>query len=113
MSSSWNDEASQTTVTSRGQPPSSVSDDAAVPTLPATATGSPASRWTCPIHSVVVVLPFVPVTATNSLRDEPPGQLELAEHGEAAVARRADRGRVLGYAGALDERPGAGGKVDA
>ncbi len=39
----------------------------AVPTLPATATGSPASRWTWPIHSVVVVLPFVPVTAMKSL----------------------------------------------
>ena len=42
------------------------SEDTAVPTFPATATGSPASRWTWPIHSVVVVLPFVPVTAMNS-----------------------------------------------
>ena len=36
------------------------------PTLPATATGRPASRWMCPISSTVVVLPFVPVTAMNS-----------------------------------------------
>src|SRR5690349_18772043 len=42
------------------------SDVSAVPTLPATATGSAASRWMWPIHSVVVVLPLVPVTAMNS-----------------------------------------------
>ncbi len=37
-----------------------------MPTLPATSTGRPASRWTCPIHSAVVVLPLEPVTAMNS-----------------------------------------------
>ena len=45
--------------------------------------------------------------------DEPPREFELTEHDGAAGPRRGDRGRVLGYAGALDERPGAGGKVDA
>ena len=63
-----------------------------------------------PIHSVVVVLPLVPVTATNSLRDQPPGELELAEHGHACALAADNGGGVLGYAGALDERPGAGGK---
>ncbi len=64
-----------------------------------------------PIHSVVVVLPLVPVTATNSFVEQPPGELELPEHGHATrLAPRHDSGRVLGYAGALDERPGAGGK---
>ncbi len=42
------------------------SEVTAVPTLPATATGWAASRWMWPIHSVVVVLPLVPVTAMNS-----------------------------------------------
>ena len=51
-------------VARRSPPRSPVS---AVPTLPATATGSPASRWICPSSSTVVVLPFVPVTATNAL----------------------------------------------
>ncbi len=36
-----------------------------MPTLPATATGSPASRQIAPSSSAVVVLPFVPVTATK------------------------------------------------
>ncbi len=36
-----------------------------MPTFPATATGSPASRQMAPRSSTVVVLPFVPVTATK------------------------------------------------
>ena len=81
-----------------------------MPTLPATATGSAASRCMWPIHSVVVVLPFVPVTAMNSFCKQPPGELELAEHGDATSSRRRHDGGVLRDAGALDERPGAGGK---
>jgi hypothetical protein len=65
VSSSWKDEASQTIVAAGSAEPTS--DATAVPTLPATATGSPASRCTWPIHSVVVVFPFVPVTAISSL----------------------------------------------
>ncbi len=65
VSSSWKEEASQAIVTSGPSEPTS--EQAAVPTLPATATGRLASRWMCPISSVVVVLPFVPVTAMNSL----------------------------------------------
>jgi hypothetical protein len=44
---------------------SPTSDDSGVPTFPASATGRPASRQMAPSSSVVVVLPFVPVTATN------------------------------------------------
>ena len=64
----------------------------------------------CPISSVVVVLPLVPVTAMNSFWQQPPGELELADHSEARAARRHDHGRVVRHAGALDERPGAVGK---
>src|SRR3954447_7531910 len=64
VSSSWNDEASQTTTAPGSMVPTS--ELAAVPTLPATATATPASRWMWPISSVVVVLPFVPVMAMNS-----------------------------------------------
>ena len=100
MSSSWNDDASHTIVASAATLP--ISDDAAVPTLPATATGRPASRWMWPIHSVVVVLPLVPVTAMNSFGEQPPGELELAEHGHAARSRRRDdRGASWGTPGLL------------
>ena len=40
-------------------------DESGVPTLPATATSRPAARKIAPSSSVVVVLPFVPVTPTN------------------------------------------------
>ena len=104
MSSSWNEDASHTIVVVRGQRAHERARRR-VPTLPATATGSPASRWMWPIHSVVVVLPLVPVTAMNSFGKQPPAQLELAEHGQAATARRPYHGRVLRNAGTLDERP--------
>src|SRR4029453_4843099 len=58
MSSSWNDETSHTTRPPETHPSSS---QRARPTLPATG----ASRIT-PSSSLVVVLPFVPVTATSS-----------------------------------------------
>ena len=58
-SSSWNDDSSQTTQSAR------TIDVTGVPTLPATATSRPAARKIAPSNSVVVVLPFVPVTPTN------------------------------------------------
>src|SRR3954454_251375 len=64
VSSSWKDETSHTTTVSGARASTSVLS--AVPTLPATVTGMPASRWMWPMSSAVVVLPFVPVTATNS-----------------------------------------------
>jgi hypothetical protein len=45
--------------------------------------------------------------------EEPPGQLQLAEHGQPTASRRDGSGSVLRYAGTLDERPGAGGKYVA
>ena len=44
------------------------------------------------------------------VREQPPRELELPDHGQAVRSRRNHCGSVLGYAGALDERPGAGGK---
>ena len=41
--------------------------------------------------------------------DQPPRQLDLAEHRHSTAPRRHHDGGVCGYAGALDERPGAGG----
>ncbi len=64
-SSAWKLDTSQTTVASGPISPTSV--DNGVPTLPATATGSRASRQIAPSSSTVVVLPLVPVTATKRL----------------------------------------------
>ena len=66
-----------------------------------------------PIHSVVVVLPLVPVTATNSFGSSRQASSSSPSTGDATAPRRHHDGGVLGYAGALDERPGAGGKVVA
>ena len=61
-----------------------------VPTLPATATGSPAARQIAPSSSTVVVLPFVPGHRDERVRQQPPGQLELAR-APAARARAPSR----------------------
>ena len=81
-----------------------------MPTLPATATGAAAVRWMWPIHSVVVVLPFVPVTAMNSPGSSRQASSSSPMTGMPAAQRRLHRGGGSGYAGALDERPGPGGK---
>ena len=62
IDSSWNDETSATT-----QSPGSadvVSRISALPMLPPTCTVLPAAANSAPTSAVVVVLPFVPVTAT-------------------------------------------------
>ena len=64
-SSSWKLESSQTTQ-AWGSIPSAASVRAR-PTLPATSTGRPAARMIAPSSSVVVVLPFVPVTPISGL----------------------------------------------
>jgi hypothetical protein len=46
---------------------SPTSEVSGVPTFPANAAETPASRWISPSSPTVVVLPFVPVTAMNSL----------------------------------------------
>src|SRR5581483_9909668 len=64
-SSSWKLESSQTTLT-----PGAIASATVVrgrPTLPATSTSRPAARKIAPRSSVVVVLPFVPVTPTTGL----------------------------------------------
>ena len=63
-SSSWKLDASQTTVAAGSMAPAR--ELTGVPTLPATATGTPAARCIAPISSTVVVFPLVPVTAMNS-----------------------------------------------
>ena len=111
VSSSWKEDASHTTVAAG--PTSPASEASAVPTLPATATGRPASRWTWPISSTVVVLPLEPVTARNSLGTSRQAELELAEHGDARrLARGADHRRLLRHPGALDQRAGRGHQLD-
>ncbi len=58
-SSSWNEETSQQTQSA------AVIELSGVPMLPATATSRPASRKIAPRSSLVVDLPFVPVTASR------------------------------------------------
>ena len=78
-SSSWNEEHSQTIVASgssvvaeRGERRADVAGDPG---------GHPGLAKTWPSHSVTVVLPFVPVTATKRFGSQPPAELELADHG--------------------------------
>ncbi len=58
-----------------------------------------------PISSTVVVLPFVPVTAMNSLGEKSPCQLELADRRSIPRERAwAITGACAGTPGTLDER---------
>ncbi len=63
----------------------------------------PPARWIAPISSTVVVLPLVPVTAMNWFGEHPPGQLELADHRQPALACGGDHAAPRGHAGALDD----------
>ena len=67
---------------------------AACPTLPATATGTPAAREIAPSSSTVVVLPFVPVTATKRFGSRRQASSSSPTHREAALARRHDHRRL-------------------
>ncbi len=84
-----------------------------MPTLPATATGTAASRWMWPIHSVVVVLPLVPVTAMKSLSSSRQPSSTSPSTGYAPLAGGEHSRGSGGYTGALDERPGPGGEGKA
>ena len=101
-SSAWKLDTSQTIVADSSSSPTS--EASGVPTFPASATGSPASRQIAPSSSVVVVLPLVPVTATNGLGQQPPGQLELAEDLVALLARRDDHRGLVRHARGLHDR---------
>ena len=64
----------------------------------------PRGPCTWPIHSTVVVLPLEPVTAMNSLAEQPPPDLELADDPQARRPRRGHGRRLMRHAGALDDR---------
>ena len=61
-----------------------------MPTFPATATGSAAVRQTWPRSSVTVVLPFVPVTATNRF-----GNRRQASSSSPTTATPSSRARAI------------------
>ena len=100
VSSSWNDETSQTT-TAPGRARRRARS-AAVPTLPATATGSPASRWMCAEQLDRRRLAVRAGHGDERVGQQPPGELELAEHRDPALARRGDDRRLGRHAGRLD-----------
>ena len=70
-----------------------------MPTLPATATGSPALRQTWPSSSATVVLPFVPVTAQKRF-----GSSRQASSSSPITGR--PRSRAAAIAGASAGTPG-------
>ena len=97
MSSSWKLDASTTTHEPGSTAPSS--SESATPTLPA--TGAPSIA---PSSSLVVVLPFVPVTATSGFsRMREPSSSSL-QTGIPAEARLGDEDRLGRHARALDEQ---------
>src|SRR4029078_871373 len=135
VSSSWNEDASATTVVPAASVPGS--EVSAVPTLPATFTGRPASRhrWPTPywgrpasrygwpISSPVVVFPLEPVTAMNSCSPSsrhpvsysPSTGIPRSRGGATTGASRAtpalaggrDAGRARRRAGSVDQAAGA------
>ena len=66
VSSSWNDDASRHDRSLAVERPGGERADRGAD-VARDRHRQPASRWMWPISSTVVVLPFVPVTATNSL----------------------------------------------
>ena len=103
VSSSWKEDASQTIVARSSSSPTRPLS--AVPTLPATATGRPASRWMCPIHSTVVVLPLVPVTAMNSLGSRRHASSSSPSTGSPRARAAAITGACAGTPGLLTTAP--------
>ena len=100
-SSSWNDESSQTTHASGGAEPTS--DVSGRPTFPATSTGLPAARNTAPRSSVVVVLPFVPVTPRIGFgRSRAPSSISL-QTGTPRVRARSHEHRLTRDSRALHD----------
>ena len=55
----------------------------------------------CPSSSTVVVLPFVPVTATKRFGNRPPGELQLPNHVDPPLQRRRDHRRLPRHPGLL------------
>ena len=98
-SSSWKLDASQMTVASASRSPTS--EASGVPTLPATATGSPATRHTWPSSSATVVLPLVPVTATKRLGSSRQASSSSPMTGTPRVSARLTAGDSRGTPGLL------------
>ena len=111
VSSSWNEDASQTITAPGSSVPGR--DASGVPTLPATTTGSPAVRWTWPISSTVVVLPFEPVSATNSCSSSRQPSSSSPITRRPARERRVHHRRLARHARALDHGRDAGEQVRA
>ena len=80
------------------------------PTLPPTATGSPASRKMAPVSSVVVVLPFVPVIPMTRLARKRVANSTSLHSGDAAAQGILHGGALVGHAGALDQKVDRGGQ---
>ena len=100
MSSSWKLESSHTTHASGSERPGS--SLSARPTLPATSTSRPCSRSIAPISSVVVVLPFVPVTPTIGFGSIRAASSTSLHTGTPAARAAATGGALDGHSRALD-----------
>ena len=103
-SSSWKDDSSQTTQRARvGGRRAPVERRGR--RCPATSTGRPAARKIAPSSSVVVVLPFVPVTPRSGVRraGAKPSSTSL-QTGIPRARAAADERRLAGHAGALDQQ---------
>ena len=99
MSSSWKLDSSHTIQASRSSAPSKLVNER--PTLPATATGRPAARNIAPSNSLVVVLPFVPVTPMNGFRSRRKPSSTSLQIGIPRVRAAAARGDSPGTPGLL------------
>ena len=98
-SSAWKLDTSQTIVVASSTSPTS--DDSGVPTFPASATGRSASRQIAPSSSVVVVLPFVPVTATKRFGSSRQASSSSPSTGSPRSRAADDHGRLVRHARAL------------
>ena len=105
VSSSWNDEASQTTVAGGVERARERRQRGAH--VPRRGDGRPGRA----VHRGHELgrrrLPVRAGDRDHLVRQQPPAQLELPDHDDPAGARGADHRRLLRHAGALDHRPDA------
>ena len=102
MSSSWNDESSQTIHASGGAEPTS--DVSGRPTFPATSTSLPAARKTVAEELRRGRLAVRTRDAENRVRKEPRAELDLAPDGHAARPRALDEHRLTRTPGLFTTR---------
>ena len=103
LSSSWKLEHSQTMVASRSTSPTS--RESGVPTLPATATGSPAVAVEVPEQLHRGRLAVGPGHREEAVGKRPPGELELSDHVDPALQGGGDHRRLPRNPRALDNCP--------